>query len=190
MEKNLRNKYIEKDESKREAAREDDWWEEFAGFKSEHRWTIRNQLQKESELCRNPLNLYILCMLINDVGMTSYNSRSILYKDLHAFFLKKAKRRMQRSEEALTQSVLRPLYRIAHRALMEDRCFLTEGDLEGVSRDDLCASGFVLKQVRVSRCYDYEESFAFSHKTFVEFLCAMHMKHNVTEDSVSRCGGR
>jgi predicted NACHT family NTPase len=193
LEKHLSDEYIEKDESKRKEKYS--WLKDFACFKKEHQSTIRDLLEMEDGLCKNPLHLFILCTLINEMRIKSNTSRTDLYKDWHVFFVIKAEDRMLKKKEAsrsekekikkaLNKEVLLPLYELAHKAYTEDLCYLTEGDLEdaGVSGDKLCDSGFVSKEVRVSRRYDCEEIFTFTHKTFVEFLCAMHVKHNMTED--------
>jgi hypothetical protein len=73
---------------------------------------IEDQLNEEKDLARNPLNLYIMCTLMNEKGLRPHTSRTALYEDLHNFIAEKARCQMMLSPEAMRQTVLQPLYKL------------------------------------------------------------------------------
>jgi hypothetical protein len=192
--KHLDNKYIKGAKGRLEKVIESfqKWTQQKAEpwkqIKCEYQAQLKAQLEEEDEMCRNPLNLFILCTLINEDGIETRTSRVELYKDLYKFLLRKAALRMERSEDELRESVLKPLYQLAYKAYLKDRCFVTEEDLGGDLGKALCAAGFLWKEVRVSR-FDSVARFAFSHKTFVEFLCAQEMQQMSEEDRAKFISG-
>jgi hypothetical protein len=69
-----------------------------------------------------------------------------------------AAQHMGRSKDDLRESVLKPLYQLAHRAYLEDRCILTEKDLERDLGEALCTSGFLWMEVSVTKRFDSQQT--------------------------------
>ena len=75
-----------------------------------------------SHLCRNPLHLVILCMLLDDSESSDYlpQTKTELYDEMHEFILKRACESLQYSFEDF-KNKCSPLAAIAFKGLVEGR---------------------------------------------------------------------
>ncbi|ELT89197.1 hypothetical protein CAPTEDRAFT_189875 [Capitella teleta] len=127
------------------------------------------------DLCDNPLNLTLLCML-HEEDTHSLNNRTEVYSSIQDIIKRKASVRMDLTPTEIEDSFLRPLYKLAYEAHQKNESVLRENDFKNVSCDveKVCQVGFLTKELTISRLRE-ETRYGLSHKTFMEFFTAKHI---------------
>ncbi len=135
------------------------------------------------ELCKNPLNLTIVCMLFGEMNSSkehehmSYINNTVLYTQLFEFMLKRTCKRVAYEPEEL-QYFLSPLYRLAYEALGCENFAIPEAQLQKefseAELEVLPHLGFFKREQIIVR-FDPTTNYLFTHKSFVEFFAAIYL---------------
>lgn len=142
---------------------------------------LLQKTQKDSafkDICRNPLNLSILCLLLVQQKDMLPTSRAGLYGEMHDFIIKRAQEKLGNiTEEELGQKLLQPLYHISFDALDRGLDYLSESDLKkfDCNPEHVCKVGFLTKEVAFGRSFTPVFNYVFTHRSFLEYLAAKHL---------------
>ncbi|ELT87706.1 hypothetical protein CAPTEDRAFT_214563, partial [Capitella teleta] len=149
---------------------------------------FESMLEEESiiDLCSNPLNLTLLCLLREEEEDTQLRiTRTALYTSIHRIIKEKAAKRLNLAPEKVEESLLRPLYRFAFEAHGENKTVVGENDFKKVKNfQQVCEVGYLTRELSISRLQP-EVRFQFTHKTFVEFLTAKHIAEMDREERLN-----
>lgn len=139
-----------------------------------------NRFQFDSvlnDLCRNPLNLSILCMLIAESKATLPSSKTSLYQELQRFILQRASNSLKMDAETLEQ-LTNPLSEVAFTSLLDNCTQIEEKDLAKVCNPSLVQNmGILRKDVSISK-FSQRSTFSFTHKSFQDFYAAKRIMQN------------
>ncbi|ELU15240.1 hypothetical protein CAPTEDRAFT_195773, partial [Capitella teleta] len=136
------------------------------------------------DLCSNPLNLTLLCMLREEDTQLRI-TRTALYTSIHRIIRQKAGERMHLTEAEVEESLLRPLYQFAFEAHQKNETVVREKDSKKVKNfQRICEVGYLTNEVIISRLQK-EVRFQFTHKTFLEFLTAKHIAEMDCEERLN-----
>lgn len=129
-----------------------------------------------ADLCCTPLNIAIVC-LTSTMDDAPFSNRTDLYQSVHDFILDKSSVRLNLSREDIDRTIISPLCRLSFEAGRRGDAVLLERELREVSpsTESFCQAGYLIRKLKISRMRG-EIRFSFSHRTFQEFLSAMHIK--------------
>ncbi|ELU08487.1 hypothetical protein CAPTEDRAFT_208074 [Capitella teleta] len=127
-----------------------------------------------SDLCNNPLNLTLLCLL-REEDTQWLSSRTDLYTSIHNVLKRKASERLHLSPVEVEDLLLRPLYRLAFEAHKRNETMLYGSDFKKVENfEEVIQVGYLTKELVISRLQG-EMRCGFTHQTFLEFLTAKNI---------------
>ncbi|ELU10242.1 hypothetical protein CAPTEDRAFT_200415 [Capitella teleta] len=116
---------------------------------------FESMLEEESiiDLCSNPLNLTLLCLLREEEEDTQLrNTRTALYTSIHRIIKEKAAKRLNLAPEKVEESLLRPLYRFAFEAHQKNETVVRENDFKKVKNfQQVCEVGYLTRELSMSR---------------------------------------
>jgi hypothetical protein len=131
------------------------------------------------DLCRTPLMLTVLCIVFQSYKADEKlpRTRTQVYEKVHHVVVTKAAHRSKRSTKDIDQTTVAALAHVAFKMWREELNEVSEEDLESFqcSRDEALQLGYIVQE------HD-GESMRFCHRTFLEFLAALHFKKIVLEE--------
>ncbi|ELT98313.1 hypothetical protein CAPTEDRAFT_186473 [Capitella teleta] len=138
------------------------------------------------DLCNNPLNLTLLCLLREEEEDTQLMlTRTALYTEIHGMITRKAGERLELTEAEVEELLLRPLYQFAFEAYRKNETVVREKDSKNVVNfEQVCQVGYLTKELVISRL-QAEVRFGFTHKSFLEFLTAKHIAQMDREERLT-----
>ncbi|ELU18613.1 hypothetical protein CAPTEDRAFT_216908 [Capitella teleta] len=126
------------------------------------------------DLCDNPLNLTLLCILREEDNQLMY-TRTALYTSIHNIIKRKASERMNLTEAEVEELLLRPLYQMAFETHRKNETVICQCDFRNIDHfEQVCQVGYLNKEFTISRLQGITR-FSFCHKSFMEFLTAKHI---------------
>ena len=129
-----------------------------------------------ADLCCNPLNLSILCMLFGERSGSPPRTRTELFSEVVEFVVHRAGIRLGLSDSRL-QEMMNSLYELSLDILRQNRFYIDEHELKLHSFADSTVMenlGFFTKEVTVCRLQPVM-TFMFSHRNFVDFFAAKRL---------------
>ncbi|ELU12887.1 hypothetical protein CAPTEDRAFT_198688 [Capitella teleta] len=114
------------------------------------------------------------------------STRTGLYDLIHKIITRKASERMKLTATEVEDLHLRPLYKLAFDAHQRNEYVLREDDFKDVSCDaeKVCQVGYLAMEVIISRLQE-DVRYAFTHRTFLEYLTAKHIALMDQEDRLN-----
>ena len=166
-------------------------------FVSKHLQQLPERSRREflnslpNALSRNPLNLYLLCLLYQGNDGCLPEELSELYKELVQSRAQRLASKKGISDIDISESLLLPLSNIAYDRFKKNKLFFYDKNLDKVwSETDVC-SGLkkedVIKLGLVSTSKEQKElrlrnRYEFVHKSYQEFLCAWFVNYKFKSD--------
>ena len=143
--------------------------------------TLERSLQENdtvSDLSRNPLYLWFLCMLVEDNEGHLPETRTQLFEEVVELLLRKARMKLNLTDESCNK-YFQSLCRLAFESHKLARVHFDEAMVHRFLGGEEAAMfgklGFVSRELSASRLRP-KLLYAFSHKTIQEFLAAHHLR--------------
>ncbi|ELU07296.1 hypothetical protein CAPTEDRAFT_195932 [Capitella teleta] len=138
---------------------------------------LRHKMKSEwRDLCENPLIITILCLLCTEVNTKLPRTRTGIYSAIHELITDKASQILQWNKEELQDLIFSPLSKLSFDTYNSKRV-ISKGDLESLpcSINDVLQTDYLSKESDLG-LLNTEQNYSFSHRTFHEFLAAMHLQ--------------
>ncbi|ELU04889.1 hypothetical protein CAPTEDRAFT_217393 [Capitella teleta] len=144
---------------------------------------LRRKMKDElRDLCRNPLIITILGLLCTERNPSLPSTMTGIYEDIHSFILEKTSKRLNCTDQGVIMDLIQPLAKCAFESYLIDRYALIERDLEACQcrAEDILQTGYVVMETCIGP-HSTAPRYSFSHKTFQEFLAALHLQKMAPE---------
>ena len=137
----------------------------------------------DNDLAGNPLNLTLMCLLHVE-GELKMTKQAELYACIHRFILRKASERLHLSIDEINLKMVGPLSRLAFEAYERGEAVFEEEDFRRLScdGDEIREVGYLTKETTISKL-EATHTYSFPHRTFMEFLTAIHLSQDPTTRS-------
>ena len=145
---------------------------------------IGNNLRK---FAKNPLNLFLLCVVFEDNGGNLPTAVTELYQNIVECIWKRYCKKKRPEEKDISFEIAKQtLGRVAYESLIEhDTLYFRENKLRG--EEIRCTNiGFLYKDDISTKILKSDNTYWFLHKTFQEYFAAYHCVYTATEIDMSK----